>query len=106
MKKEEILEISKKENKKKDPYVLDVQAKAGNIAAIAMLIFAFFYLFYELRTTGNLKPAIYSIITIYNSIYWGYVAIKVEKGRKGNTFASIFWGLFTILLILDYFKVI
>ena len=41
MKKEEILEASKRENKKKDPYVLEVQSKAGNIACAVMLILTF-----------------------------------------------------------------
>lgn len=105
MKKEEILEMSKKENQKKDPYVLEVQSKAGNIATAGMLILAFIYLIYEMTTTSHWNPAIYSIITLYNSLFWGYNAIKIEKTRKINTFSSIMWGIFTILLLLDYFKV-
>ncbi|MBQ9625457.1 MAG: hypothetical protein IJR47_05035 [Clostridia bacterium] len=106
MNKEEILEMSKEENKKKDPYVLQVQSKGGNIASVAMLILAFIYLFYEVYTTGSFNSAIYSIVTIYNAVSNGYRAIKIEKDRKVFAIASFFWGVFTIFLILDYFKVI
>lgn len=106
MKKEEILEMSKEENQKKDPYVLEMQSKSGNVACIGMLVLAFFYLMYELNTKNSWNSAIYSIITIYESISYGYRGLKIEKNRKANIASSILWGIFTILLILDYFDII
>ena len=106
MKKEEILEKSKKENKNKDMYAIEVEAKGANYAGIAMLLLAFVYFIYEIFTGKGSNPAFYSIITIYNAILYGYKAIKIETHRKLNAFTSFVWGLLTLMLILSYFKVI
>lgn len=106
MNKEDILEASKKENKKKDPYTLEVQSKGGNLASVATLILAFIYLMYELYTTNSWNPAIYSIFTIYSCIANGYRAIKIEKDRVPFAIAASIFGISTILLILNYFGVI
>ena len=104
MKREDILEASKRENKKKDPYTVQVNAKGANIACIAMLILVFIY--FITSVDNEIHSAFYSIIAIYQSVFWGYQAIKLDKCKKLNAFASIIWGMFTILLVLDYFKVI
>lgn len=106
MKKEEILEKSKKENKNKDMYAIEVEAKGANYAGIAMLLLAFVYFIYEIFTGKGSNPAFYSIITIYNAILYGYKAIKIGTHRKLNAFTSFVWGLLTLMLILSYFKVI
>ena len=71
-----------------------------------MIVLAFFYLIIERFKTHSFNPAIYSIITLFNTIVYGYTAIKLDKNKKVNTITAIIWGIFTILLILDYFKVI
>ena len=106
MKKEEILEASKKDNKKKDIYELEVASKGATISAICMLILAFIYYCYEIFTGKGSNPALYSIIAIYNAVLFGYKAYNVEKGRKLNATTSIIWGLLTLMLILSYFKVL
>lgn len=94
------------EGKKKDTYELEVIRKGATFAAIGMLILALIYYCYEIFTGKGSNPALYSIITIYNAILFGYKAIKVEKGRKINVFTSVVWWLLTILLVLSYFKVL
>ena len=106
MKKEEILEASKKENKKKDVYELQVESKGANIAAVCMLILAAIYYSYEIITGKGSNPALYSFIAIYNVILFGYKAIKLEKSRKLNIFTSVVWAILTLMLVLEYFKVI
>ena len=106
MKKEEILEASKKENKNKDIYATQVEAKGANYAAICILILASIYFCYEIFTGKGQNPALYSIIAIYNSVLYGYKAIKIEEKRSLSAFTSIIWGLLTIMLVLQYFKVI
>ena len=106
MKKEEILEASKKENKNKDMYELQVGTKGANIACISMLILTLIYFSYEIFTGKGSNPAFYSIITIYNTVLYGYKATKIEKNRKLNITTSVIWGLLTLLLIASYFKVI
>lgn len=106
MKKEEILEASKKENKKKDVYEIEVERKGAYISALVMLILATVYYCYEIITGKGQNPALYSLITIYCSVIYGYKSIKIEKNRTLNRFTSIIWGILTILLVLHYFKVL
>lgn len=106
MKKEEILEVSKKENKNKDIYAIQIESRGANYAGISMVLLAFVFFTYEIVSGKGSNPAFYSIITIYNAILFGYKAIKIKERRKLNTFTSVIWGLLTIILILDYFKVI
>lgn len=106
MKKEEILEASKRENKKKDIYEIEVETKGCKIAALAMLLLVTVYYCYEIFSGKGDNHTLYSLITIYCSILYGYKALKIEKNRKLNAFTSIIWGILTIMLILEYFKVI
>lgn len=94
------------EKEKKDSHEIEVENKGAVIAAICMLLLAFIYFTYEIFTGQGTNPALYSIITIYNTVLFGYKAAKVEKCRKLNVFTSVVWGLLTIMLILSYFKVI
>lgn len=106
MKKEEILAASRKENKMKDVYEYEIDAKACRIGAAVMLILALIFYSYEIVSGRGTNPAFYSLITAFNFAGFGYRAIKVEKHRKLNAFSSIIWGILTIFLILEYFNVI
>ena len=106
MKKEEILEASKKENKNKDIYALEVETKGATWAAMFMLLLTFVYFTYEIMSGKGQNPALYSIITIYETVLYGYKAIKIKEHRKLNIVTSIIWGLLTIAFILEYFKII
>lgn len=102
MEKEEILERSRKENKKREIYEIEVEAKALKIAAMSMVVLAF--IFYLHEHTEN--KAMYSLITLYCFILYGYKAIKIKKNRWICIISSIIWGILTVMLILEYFKVI
>ena len=106
MKKEERLEASRKENKKKDIYEIEVETKGCKMAAFAMLILATIYFCYEIFAGIGTNNTLYSLIAIYCTVEYGYKAIKIEKNRKLNTFTSVIWGLVTLTIILEYFKVI
>lgn len=106
MKKEEVLEASRKENKKKDVYELEIESKGAAYAGISMLLLAFVYFSYEILSGKGTNPALYSIITIYNAILFGYKSIRIKRQRKLNIFTSLLWGVMTVLLVLHYFKVI
>ena len=98
-------EIIKKENKKKDPYIMEVQAKGCEYASVTMIILAFIYFVYEIATDKGSNPAFYSLITVFNGVTFGYRALKIEENRKLNYFTSFIWMLLTVLLILEYFKI-
>lgn len=106
MKKEEILEASKKENKNKDVYAIEVESNGAKYAGITMVILAAVYYIYEILTGKGSNPALYSIVAVYNAILYGYKAIKMKERKALHIFTSIIWGLLTIMLILAYFKVI
>jgi len=106
MEKDEILEASKKENKNKDMYRAEVESKGATYAGLSMLILALIFYTYEIFSGKGSNPAFYSIITIYNAVLFGYKACKLEKRRGLYVFTAIVWSLLTIMLILDYFKVI
>lgn len=106
MKKEEILEMSRKENKKKDIYEIEIETKGCKIAVLAMLILTSIYYCYEIFTSKGQNYSLYSIIAIYCTVLYGYKAIKLEKRKPLHITCSILWGLVTIITILTYFGVI
>jgi hypothetical protein len=106
MEKEKILENSRLENKGKDFYALEIEANACKIASIVMIVLAFIYFSYEIFTGKGSNPAFYSLITVFNCVLFGYKAIKLKERRKLSIFASVIWGLLTIMLVLQYFGVL
>ena len=106
MKKEEILAANKVDNKKKDVYEMETDAKACRLASMAMFCLAFVLLVYELAIDKGINPAFYSFLAIFNAVAYGYKAYKLEKDRTLNLIVSVCWSLMTIALLLVYFKVI
>lgn len=106
MKKEEILEMSRKENKNKDIHEIEVETKGCKIAAIAMILLTTVYYCYEIFTAKGQNITLYSLVTIYCAVMYGYKGIKIEKNKMFNIICSIIWAVLTIVLILEYFKVI
>lgn len=105
MKKEDILEMSRKENKNKDLYEAEIEVKGSKIATIVMLLLATVYYCYEIFTAKGQNITLYSLITIYCAVIYGYKAIKFKKRKRFNLICSIIWFVVTISLILQYFKV-
>lgn len=103
MKKEEILEASKKENKKRDVYELEIESKGCQYAAISMLILTTVFYVFEIFTAKGSNPALYALIAIYCSVSFGYKAIKLERARKLHIFTSVTWALVTLILVIQYF---
>ena len=62
MKKEEILEMSRKENKNKDVYEVEVETNACKIAAILMIILTTIDYYYEIFKEQGTNNALYSLI--------------------------------------------
>ena len=106
MKKEEILEASKKENKNKDIYCKEVEVKGATWAALCMLILTSIYFIFEIMSGKGQNVALYSIIAIYETVFSGYKAIKIEDKRKLNALTSVIWGILTVMLVLEYFHVL
>ena len=103
MKKEEILMKAKEENKNKDYASIAVSNRGAYIAGLSMVILAAIYFTYEILTGKGTNYALYSLLSIYNTILYGYQAIKSKERRGIHTFTAIIWGVLTILLAISYF---
>lgn len=106
MKKEEILEKSRKENKNKDMVTLQESYKGATYAAIAMVLLAFVYFSYEMFQGKGTNYALYSLICMYNAVLNGWLALKVKESKVLRIINFAIWGLLTIMLVLEYFNVI
>ena len=104
MKKEEILEMSRKENKNKDMHELEVENKGCKIAAYAMLLLTTVYYCYEIFAVKGQNIALYSLITSYCAVIYGYKGIKIQKRRLFNIICACIWTILTILLVINYFR--
>ena len=103
MKKEEILKKAKEENKNKDYASIAISNKGATIAGLVMIILAAVYFAYEIFTGKGTNYALYSLLAIYNTVLYGYQAIKTKEKRGLHTFTAVIWGLLTISLVLAYF---
>ena len=68
MKKEEVLEASKKANKKKDEYELEIDRRGTRVGGLFALILATIYYCYEIISGKGSNPALYSIITSFCAV--------------------------------------
>ena len=103
MKKEEILTASKEENKNKDMYEIEIESKACKTASLCMIFLAFIYFTYEIFNGKGSNPALYSLITLFNAVIYGYKTIKIDRNKKINRFNAIIWAILTVMLMVQYF---
>ena len=104
MKKEDILKASREENKKRDLASIEVENKAIKLSALSILFLVTIYFCLGIIIKGETNYGLYSIISLYCSIFFGYKAIKEKK--KINILSSIIWSLVTIILIIQYIQAI
>ena len=100
MKKEDILEASRKENNKKDLALIETEHKGTIIAAISILILSTVYFCLEIFVKGETNYGWYSIIALYCAIVYGYRGIKAHK--KLSIFTSIIWLIVSFIMIYSY----
>ena len=102
MKKEEILEKSRKENNKKDLAVIEIENKGVKISALSIIVLATVYYCLEIFIKGETNYAYYSIVALYCAIFYGYKALKIKKGFY--IFCSIIWFIVTVLCVYSDIK--
>ncbi len=103
MKKEEILKKAKEENRNKDYASIAVSNKGAYLAGLVMIILAALYFSYEIFTGKGTNYALYSLLAIYNTVLYGYQAIKSKERRTLHIITAVIWGLLTVGLIISYF---
>lgn len=102
MKKEEILEKARKENKNKDYALIEEENKASKIAGFAIIILSTVYFVSGIMITGKTNYGWYSILALYCAVIYGLRGIKSR--RKLDIFCGIIWTIAGILMIYYYFK--
>ena len=102
MKKEEILEASRSENKKKDLANIENENRAVKYAAFAVVILATLYFCIEIFVKGKTNYGWYSIIALYNGVFYGYKSIKDKK--KIHILNTVLWTILAIGFIAMYLK--
>ncbi len=103
MKKEEILKKAQEENKNKDYASIAISNKGANLAALTMIILAAFYFSYEILTGRGTNYALYSLLALYNTVLYGYQAIKSKEKRRLHIVNTVIWAILTIGFIISYF---
>lgn len=103
MKKEEILMKAKEENKNKDYASIAISSKGAYLAGLVMIILCAVYFSYEILTGKGTNYALYSLLAIYNTVLYGYQAIKSKEKRGLHIFTAVIWGVLTISLVVAYF---
>ena len=102
MEKEKILEASRKDNKNKDYAEMENENRAVKYAAIGIVLLSTIYFIMEIAIKGKTNYGWYSIIAIYNAIFYGYKAIKDKK--KLHIVNGMIWAILAIGLITMYIK--
>ena len=100
MKKEEILELSRKENKNKDLAYMEVDNKAYKFAAMAMFILTAVYFVLEIALKDTINYGWYSLIALFSLVVNG-----IRAGYSKNKvciFAAIIWAVCTIIFTYQY----
>jgi hypothetical protein len=99
MKREEILEKSRRENKGGDAWEADVLAQAGKIAVQAGLLLCCLTAVLEVTVTGKVSMGSW---TIYFGMLTTLFAVKYRKMRKRHELAMtiLYGGLFVMFLTL------
>ena len=89
MDKEKILELSRKENENRDPYELEVQNRAGNIAGLCMTLVMLILFVSKFIFRGEYDFGIFSLTAVMTAAR--YVCYGVKFKRKDQLICGIVW---------------
>ena len=105
MDKNKILEMSRKENEKKDPFELEVAGKANNYAGLGMAIVVFILYVTNILARGEQDYGIWSIMAISMAVRYLYTGKK--KKKKDQLGLGVVWGIiFAISFTVGMIKII
>lgn len=99
MNKEQILAMSRQENKGKDIEKLEADSKGGAIATIVSAIYAGIMFFVEIfLTEGRLNYSLWAVITVMNSAINIYMFIRLKK--KAYLLCAAMWTVLSVGLTI------
>ena len=85
MNKEEILAMSREENKKKDPLTIEAAHKGATLTIIGTSIFAGVLYLSEMIVTGKQNPALWAVLCIMNCFQTETKNLNVRRHNMGYT---------------------
>lgn len=96
MKKEDILSKSKEDNKKRDPYSMEIESRAGIISGLSTLAITtiFFVLESVFRDVTNL--GLYAILLSFGAVSFLVKAIYLK--RKKDIIFAVIYSIGTLVL--------
>ncbi|MBQ3915904.1 MAG: hypothetical protein II690_04880 [Ruminococcus sp.] len=96
MNKDEILAMSREENKdkRKDPYELEIASKSSNVALVVSAIIAGILYLMEMVVTGNENYSLWSVLCTMDAVIYMYRGIKLKN--KMSIFCGILWLILAI----------
>ena len=100
MKKEEILELSRKENKNKDLAYVERENKAYRIGAMSMFALTAVYFVLEAVLKEQINYGWYSLLALFSSVVYG-VRASYSKNRV-CIFITILWIICTLAFTCYY----
>ena len=97
MNKDEILAMSREENKdkRKDPYELEVASKSSNVALIVSAIIAGILYLMEMIITGSENYSLWAVLCSMDAVIYMYRGIKLKK--KADIFCGIVWLILAVM---------
>ncbi len=98
MNKEEILELSRQENREQDLYELEVTKKANGVGSIVSVIVCTILYAAEIMLCGNQNFGLWSIIAAFLSSTFLYSGIKTKKNSK--TAVGALWAVIFVISIV------
>ena len=93
MEKEKVLEMSRKENKDKDLYVLEINKKASDTALGVIIIFYTLLFVLNFIAGNGYSLLLYTPVVIFNAVLYTFKYKKTEENKKTNKFAMICWTI-------------
>lgn len=107
MNKEEILQASRKENKNKDIYELEVISKAQRVGGLIAVCVTFALMLVERAILdSDMNYGYFLIILSAGMGLWIYKAVKMR--RKHEIFFAVLWSIFaiyaTVMVVLDFIR--
>lgn len=100
MKKEEILERSRNENKDMDLYEKDIQIQAGNIGAFAAVILATIFFVIQILVGGGMNYGLYAIVFSVPAV--GNIIKSVRMKRTRELTVAIVYALATLACVFAH----
>ncbi len=100
MDKDEILAMSRNENKKQDEYYAEVNKSGLRVGMLSVVIVCFALMIVEYTVYGNIDTGYIVIITVVNAVINLYKGIKLKD--KAFIIAGILWSVVTVIDTANY----